>query len=380
MAHANMRIAFGVVAMVAGLASAAIVRADDQPITAQRLLLRSANDGQQRLLFVSRDHTVALAAPEDGSASSLELFSHSTGEHVVLPFGPPEDGGWSVRQRGRRGPVVKFLVPRSKRKGRAASATTAAGVVRLAHRVNRNLEVMGNAVGLALDEALAGVGIRITVGTTRLCALFGSPTVRRARPGFFSAVGASTAGLPDCSDASLAGPLATSTTTTTTTTSTNTSTSATSTTMPGLVIGNPIEFPEASDHSPNFLVGTRIDVPMDATVTHFGVIGKMQGPRVRLGLYRDEGGAPTTLVVGTPDSGLAPERLEVPVSATPVAAGPYWLMAVYDDLASVGLDQSDPSIPVRFADAAFGDGLPPSLFYSETFFGQQYNYYVRVLP
>lgn len=379
MAQANMRILCGVVATVACLASASPTRAVDQPIDAERLLLRVSASGNERLVLVARDRDVALDAPDDGVASSLELFSHSTGEHVVLPFGPPEDGGWSERAGGRRGPVLRFRVPIAKAE-RRAKRNTAAGVVLLVHRLNRHLELMANRIGLSPDVAHTGVGVRLTVGETRLCALFDVSTIRRARPGFVSAVGASTAGLPDCSDASLAGPAAPTTTSSTTTTATTTSTSTTNTTVPDVVLGNEVEFPDASDHSPDFLVGTQIDVPMDAVVTHFGVIGKMTGPRIRLALYRDQGGEPTTLVVGTPDSGLADGRVEVQVPATPVAAGTYWLMAVYDRPASVGLDLSDPMLPVRFTDATFGGGLPPFLFFSETFFGQQYNYYVRVLP
>ena len=118
--------------------------------------------GRERLLLVSRDRAVELAAPEAGETSSLELFSHSTGEHVVLPFGPPEDGGWSEHDGGRRGPVLKFRVPQPGRgKENKLAAATAAGVVQLVHRLGRHLEVLGNAVFLAvaiLSTALAFSG------------------------------------------------------------------------------------------------------------------------------------------------------------------------------------------------------------------------------
>jgi len=356
-------------------------RAADQPIDAQRLLLRVASNGSERLLFVARGGDLAIDAP-DGGGSSLELFSHSTGEHAVIPFGPPEEGGWMVRSRGKRGPVVVFRAA-GKSRGRGRREESGAGVVQLVHRVNRNLELLGSSVGLAMDVPHSGVGVRLTVGDVRLCALFDAATVRRSRAGFFSAVGARAASLVDCSDAALAGPTVTTSTetsTTTTTTTTTSSTSTTATTMPGLLIGNPTEFPSASDHNPGFLVGTRIDIPLPSTITHFGVIGKVGGPHVRLALYNDGGGEPTTLVVGTSDDGLEAGRMEVSVPATAVGAGSYWLMAMYDSPASVGLDSSDPLIPVRFADAPYGSGLPPFLFFSETFFGQQYNYYVRIVP
>lgn len=367
-------------ALAAACAAAPAARAADQPIDANRLLLRTAASGQQRLVLIARDRNIALEVPA-AAGSTLELFSHATGEHAVLPFGPPEAGGWNAQSRGRRGPVLTFRVPGLRPKHRAVS--TAAGVVKLAHRVDRHLELFGNATGLASDVAHTGIGVRLTVGETRLCALFDAPTVRRTRPGFFSAVRARASSLADCSDAALAGPTATITTTTvatTSTTSTSTTTSSTTTTVAGFLVGNPFEFVDSSTHNPEYLVGTRIDVPMGATVTHFGVIGKMTGPRVRLGLYHDQGGEPTTLVVGTGAVALDAGRVEIAVPPTPVAAGPYWLMAIYDQPASVGVDTTDPMIPVRFMGTAFDDGLPPFLFFTETFFGEQYNYYVQIMP
>jgi hypothetical protein len=148
----------------------------------------------------------------------------------------------------------------------------------------------------------------------------------------------------------------------------------------GVTVGNDQEFPDASDHSPDFLVGTRVDVPVDSMLTHFGVIGKMSGPGVRLGLYRDVGGEPTTLMAGTSPSVLANGRMEIPVSPVALAAGSYWLMAVYDGSASVGIDETDPEVQAKYAFAPYPEGLPAALNGAQSFFGQQYNYYVRIAP
>jgi hypothetical protein len=72
--------------------------------------------------------------------------------------------------------------------------------------------------------------------------------------------------------------------------------------------------------------------------------------------------------------------VEVPVPATPVAAGTYWLMAMFDQNASVGVDFSDPNAVVKFSMTSFGAGLPSPVFFPQTFSGQRFNYYVRVLP
>ena len=47
---------------------------------------------------------------------------------------------------------------------------------------------------------------------------------------------------------------------------------------------------------------------------------------------------------------------------------------------TVGFDDSDPMIEAKFAFSPFIDGLPLALTPLQSFFGQQYNYYVRVLP
>jgi hypothetical protein len=171
-------------------------------------------------------------------------------------------------------------------------------------------------------------------------------------------------------------PTTTSTSTTTTTTSTTTST-----TVPaGVVFGNDVEFPAASAHAVGFLTGFALTLPVDCTVTHLALIGKAAGPNFRLGLYTNSGGGPGTLLVGTPVMPLDAATMEVPVTATPVAAGTYWLMAMFDQDASVGVDFSDPSAPVKFAMGDFSQGLPNPVFFAQTFWGQRFNYYVRVQP
>ena len=97
------------------------------------------------------------------------------------------------------------------------------------------------------------------------------------------------------------------------------------------------------------------------TVTHLGVIAKASGANVLLGLYRNSGGVPTTLVVGTPPTALVAGRLEMPVTNTRITAGTYWLMAMY-----------------AFRD--FSEGLPATVSGASSMFGQRYNYFLRGIP
>jgi hypothetical protein len=173
----------------------------------------------------------------------------------------------------------------------------------------------------------------------------------------------------------------TSTTTSTTTTSTTetTTTSTTTTTLAGGdAFGNVVEFPEASAHSAGYLLGDPLVLPRAGMLTHLCVIAKDAGPHVMLALYADAGGDPGTLVASTAAMPMTAGAMEVPIAPAPVAPGTYWMMGVYDADASIGIDESDPNAPVRYAPEAFGSSLPNPFGSALEYSGQRFNYYVRV--
>jgi hypothetical protein len=147
-----------------------------------------------------------------------------------------------------------------------------------------------------------------------------------------------------------------------------------------MTFGNATEFSELSSHSPGFLLGNSIQIPTAITVTHLAVIAKKGGANLMLGLYRNGGGVPTTLVVGTPPTALAPGRIEIPVTPTLITAGKYWLMAMYDTDASVGLDTSNATAAAMYSFRDWSEGLPASVSLPGSLFGQRYNYYLRAAP
>jgi hypothetical protein len=170
-----------------------------------------------------------------------------------------------------------------------------------------------------------------------------------------------------------------STTTTTSTTSTTTSTTTT-TTIPGGTYGNAVEFPGASTHAPGYLVGGPVSVPRSCTLTHLALIAKAAGPQVKLALYSSRNGAPYRLIAAAPATPVTVGSVEVGVGPVPIVAGTYWLMGVYDTDASIGIDETDPTAPVRYVAQSFASPVPdpfPSAF--SYYSGQRFNYYVRVL-
>jgi hypothetical protein len=158
-----------------------------------------------------------------------------------------------------------------------------------------------------------------------------------------------------------------------------TTTSTTTTTLlAGDAFGNAVEFPGASAHAADYLLGDPLVVPRAGMLTHLCVIAKNAGPHVMLALYADVGGEPGPLVASTAATAMTAGAMEVPVAPTAVAPGTYWMMGVYDADASIGIDESDPSAPVRYTSEAFGTALPDPFGTALEYSGQRFNYYVRV--
>ena len=113
-------------------------------------------------------------------------------------------------------------------------------------------------------------------------------------------------------------------------------------------------------------------------LTHLCLIAKADGPNVILALYTDNAGWPDRLVAATPATPMTVGPMEIPVAPTSVSAGTYWIMGVYDTDASIGIDQSDPTAPVRYAAQPFASPLPDPFGPATAYSGQKFNYYVRV--
>ena len=367
--------------MVAAGGFATGAAAADQPIDARSLVLRHAPNGREILELRSKDDDVPFPDKGDdddptvpgSDGAVLDLFG-GDGQvaTIVLPGGSGVPG-WKAKKGRRKSAAYRYLNP--------SAPEGPSSVKLLVVQDGVGMLVNGRATGLDLSGALGRVGVRLTMGSLRMCALFDESTVVHDRPGRFAARGALAATLADCSDASLAGvPELPETTTSTSTTTTTTTSTSTSTTVPGLLFGNYVEYPDASQHSPGFLLGSKINVPSPMTVTHLAVIAKAGGANVMMGLYRASGGAPTTLVVGTAPTALVPGAMEIPVTPTALTAGNYFLMAMYDTDASVGIDVSDANASAMFAFQDFSAGLPSSVPFASALFGQRYNYYLRAVP
>jgi cysteine-rich repeat protein len=185
----------------------------DQPIAATRLTLKRGSTSA-KLVFVTKDPAFlfpAMASADDPSLAGATIDLFAIGEGAASLAIPPGVGkpGWLLTTAA---PSYRFT---------NRTAPAGPSPVRTAQlKQHRQLRIVARAVPLPLAVAEGAIGIRVTTGTLRSCALFDAATVRVDVPGRFVAAGALATSLADCSDTALGAPTTTSTTATTTTTTT----------------------------------------------------------------------------------------------------------------------------------------------------------------
>jgi hypothetical protein len=144
-------------------------------------------------------------------------------------------------------------------------------------------------------------------------------------------------------------------------------------------VGNYTLFSGKSSHASNYLLGSRITLSKAATLVDFGIISVASGPDVTMALYTESGGHPGTLVAYTGSTALSGSDQQIaPNTNASLSATNYWIMAVYNTNASVGIDYSNASVEVDYISFTYGSSLPTTFGTPQTYTGQQFNYYLLV--
>lgn len=95
-----------------------------------------------------------------------------------------------------------------------------------------------------------------------------------------------------------------------------------------------------------------------------------------MALYTDSGGNPDTLVSSTGAlSYSSAGRVEPDVTDVLLPAGDYWIMAIYQSTASLGIDFSG---EVQYRPLSYGTSLPTTFGTVSQYTGQQFNYSIVV--
>ena len=213
----------------------------DQPISGGTLSIARSRSGKEKATFASKDPNALFASPSTGddprlAGAQVDLLSANEG---TVSFDLPPGVEWWLNPTGT-------TYAWSNRAAPAGPSPVKVAVIKR----GRGIKLSSKATGLPLTGSQGQVAIRIRTGLERSCALFAGPTIVTDEANKFQARDATTAGLADCTDASLGAPSVTTTSTTTipettsttggiptTTSSSSTSStmigSATTTTLPG---------------------------------------------------------------------------------------------------------------------------------------------------
>lgn len=190
-----MRLLTGIVLLAATAAGAA-----DIPVPGAKVCLERSG-GSERLVLVLSDPSIP--TPTQGSADNpaatagvrVVLFGHDAPGEVAELVAPAGLGrpGWSYGSTG----TTRYRF----RNGAAPGGPSP--IRSIALREGRGLRIVARAVGLGLAGPQGSVGVRVEIGSIRVCALFGGDAVLRDEAGHFAAERASAPGLVGCTDEGL---------------------------------------------------------------------------------------------------------------------------------------------------------------------------------
>jgi hypothetical protein len=160
----------------------------DQPLSAVKLLLK-VSPTAEKAMFLSKDPAIyppIANAPSDPTlfGATVEFCSAQGTAVFDLPA-----NAWHLNGSGS---VFKFTQP-------GTSADVKVAII----KGGRTLKIVSKAVGLPLPGGLDAVGVRVTTGDVRNCALFTLETIVKDEPGHYVAQDAHLDAVADCSNESL---------------------------------------------------------------------------------------------------------------------------------------------------------------------------------
>lgn len=152
--------------------------------------------------------------------------------------------------------------------------------------------------------------------------------------------------------------------------------------------GNTDPFETQSIHSPNYVLGVQVEIPVDLfELESFGLMyghedyGDPADANGIFGLYTSgANGLPESLVAVTGESFLTAQQTydDIAFTDTPVIdSGTYWMMALYESEANPRMSLLDGNSLVAYWSNSYGNGMPEDAPGSSTYYGQNFNYWVN---
>lgn len=157
--------------------------------------------------------------------------------------------------------------------------------------------------------------------------------------------------------------------------------------------GNTDPFEIQSSHSPNYVLGVQVSIPVDDfRLESFGMMyghedyGDPADSNAIFGLYSSGGdGLPDALVAVTGETFLSAQQTydNIAFTSNPIVnSGTYWMMALYQSQANPRMSLLDGSSLVAYWSNDYGSGMPANSPGNTTYSGQNFNYWVNgtVIP
>lgn len=189
-------------ALLLVLGSVGSAQALDQPVAGQRLVMKRSG-AKGKITFAVKDPALpfpAIGGPDDPSVvgALLEILPATVGAGALaVPAGLGKPG-WTAK-------AARVSRYKYSRKVPFPPATV---VTSLQLQQGGKLKIVVNGGLVDMPGGIGPVAVRVTVGSLRVCALFGAAAIGKDVAGRFSAAKAPAPAIADCSDASLGIPCA----------------------------------------------------------------------------------------------------------------------------------------------------------------------------
>lgn len=181
-----------VTSLIAVGVAAGGAQAVDQPIEGRKLVMKRSASGKEKAVFLAKDSEIPAPSPGGSDdpvqvGATVEFCSNAGSASFSMPA-----SNWKSNTPGT---VFKF--------GNKSAPEPPSAVKVALIKGGRTLKIVSKQAGLPLLGNEGVVAVRVTMGTTRQCAVFDSDDVQKDVERQLIAKTSSTDGLVDCSDAAL---------------------------------------------------------------------------------------------------------------------------------------------------------------------------------
>ena len=133
---------------------------------------------------------------------------------------------------------------------------------------------------------------------------------------------------------------------------------------------------------PNYLLGVSFNLSQVGVLHSLNMIGNGTGANFQMAIYDDNAGVPNNLVTSTAISSVGTGIMSLPVTPVQLAAGDYWIMAVYDNNGSStnhsNVNYSATGKVVYYDDLPFGNPIPNNASGFLSYTDQDFLYFAEI--